>query len=76
MDSWLGLINPQLHCLRTIPSNQGLIGLYKMACVFKGRINPQSHCPCNLKEVAAFYVRNKLNYTQVNVGAKTQPPTA
>ena len=54
MDPWLGSINPQLHWLRTISSSQGLIGLYKMACVFKGRINPQLHCPSKLKVVVAF----------------------
>ena len=60
MDSWLGSINPQLHCLRTISSYQDLIGLYEMACVFKGRINPQSHFPCNRKGVAAFSTRDWL----------------
>ena len=60
MDPWLGSINPQLHSLRTFSSNQGLIGLHEMACVFKGRINPQSHCPGNLKGVAAVYKQAKL----------------
>ena len=54
MDSWLSSLNPQLHSLRTISSNQGLIGLYEMTCVFKAGITRQSHCSCMLKGVAAF----------------------
>ena len=50
------------HALRTISSNQGLIGLYEMACVFKGRINPQSpFVLVNLKESPLS--RNKLKFT-------------
>ena len=76
MDSWLGSINPQLHSLRTIYSNQGLIGL---TCV-KWRVFSKEELILGhivlvpLKESPLF--RNELNYTQVNVGAKVEPPTA
>ena len=35
-----------------------------MACLFKARINPQSHSPCNLRGVNVF--RNQLNFTQMS----------
>ena len=39
-------INPYLHSLSASHSNQGLsLGLYKVACVFKARINPQLNRP-------------------------------
>ena len=63
------------HAQRTISSNQGLIGLYEMACVFKGRINPKSSfVPATLKESPLF--RNKLSFTQVNVAAQVEHPTS
>ena len=47
------------------------LGLYEMACVFKGIINPSSNRPCNLKEIAVFL--NKVNYSQANIGTKVEP---
>ena len=40
---------------------------------FKARINSYLNGPCSVKEVAGF--KNKLKYTQENVGAKAEPPT-
>ena len=76
MDSWLGSINPQLHSLRTISSNQGLIGLYKLGVFSKEELILGHIVLVTLKESPLF--RNKLNYTQlqVDVGAKVEPPTA
>ena len=70
----IGSLNPQLHSLRTIASNQGLISLYEMACVFKARINAKSNRPCNLKEIDRFL--NRVNYTRSNVGTKVELPTS
>ena len=76
MYSWLGSINPQLHSLRTISSNQGLIGLYKLGVFSKEELILGHIVLVTLKESPLF--RNKLNSTQlqVDVGAKVEPPTA
>ena len=63
------------HALRTISSNQGLIGLYEMTCVFKGRINPQSPFVLVTLKMSPLF-RNKLNFTQVNVRAQVEHPTS
>ena len=49
-------------------------GLYKVACVFNARINPQSNRLCNLKGLLVF--TNRLNYTQTNNGARVEPRTS
>ena len=33
--------------------------LYKVACVFNARINPQSNRPCNLKGLVGFWKQAK-----------------
>ena len=45
-------------------------GFRQMACVFKAIINPQFHRPGTFKEW--LVIRNKLNDTGTNVGAKVQ----
>ena len=35
--------------------------LYKMPCVFKARIHPQSNLPCEVKEVAGFKKQAELD---------------
>ena len=40
-------------------------GLCQMACVFKARINPQFHRPCNLKGVAGLKILSVL-YIQMS----------
>ena len=37
-----------------------VFGLYEMACVFKGRINPRPNRPCNIKEVDSFKKQAEL----------------
>ena len=42
-------------CVLALLNKASFFALYEMACVFKARINPQSHRPCNLKGVALFF---------------------
>ena len=50
------------------------VGLCQMACVFKATTNPHYICSSVLVTLNEWLVlRNKLNYTHTNVGARVQP---